>query len=109
MPGGVRHHRLEHGAVAHMQVPVVRFADGDARGHGYLPGSVLARAIPKAKLLPFSTQRTDRIRSGAIAWRKRHRPNSARSSPTPWRISRPGGWRRPKARIVRRWRLFPAI
>ena len=31
--GRVRHHRLEHGAVAHMQVPVVRLTDGDARGH----------------------------------------------------------------------------
>ena len=33
MPGGERHHRLEHGAVAHVQVPVVGLADGDARGH----------------------------------------------------------------------------
>ena len=30
----VRQHGLEHFAVAHVQVPVVRFADGDACGHG---------------------------------------------------------------------------
>ena len=30
MPGRVRQDRLEHGAVAHVQVPVVRLADGDA-------------------------------------------------------------------------------
>ena len=33
MPGRVRQHRLEHGAVAHMQVPVVGLADGERRGH----------------------------------------------------------------------------
>ena len=32
MPGRERHDRLEHGAVAHMQVPVVGFANGDAGG-----------------------------------------------------------------------------
>ncbi len=33
MPGGERQHRPEHVAVAHVQVPVVGLADGDARGH----------------------------------------------------------------------------
>ena len=33
MPRSYRQHGLEHGAVAHVQVPVVGPADGDALGH----------------------------------------------------------------------------
>ena len=40
---------------------------------------------------------------------KQAAPNFARSSPTPRRISRPGGWRRRRAPIGRRWPSCRAI
>ena len=40
---------------------------------------------------------------------KQHQPNFARSSPTPWPISKAGGWRRPRALIEPRWPSSRAI
>jgi len=39
MFGRKRQHRLEHRAVAHVQVPIVGFADGDACGHVRRPNA----------------------------------------------------------------------
>lgn len=34
LPCGIRHHRLQHRSVAHMDVPVIRATDGEGGGHG---------------------------------------------------------------------------
>jgi hypothetical protein len=44
MPGRIRHHSLEHGTVADVQVPVVGLADGNARGHRGQPIGAAAAA-----------------------------------------------------------------
>ncbi len=48
--GGERQHRLEHFAVANMQVPVVRLADGDTRGHDSLSYPIGAAAAANVSI-----------------------------------------------------------
>ncbi len=54
MLGGVRQHRLEHRAVAHMQVPVVGLADGEARGHAVLAEMEMQFKASRSKINIFS-------------------------------------------------------